>query len=158
MRVMTLIFVILERSAYPRSGAYTVQDVVNIFENPRVHHFSIKCKNLWKLDFCKYWPKYFFFKNASDIHFMKPNSNMGGVFLVFNSLNRLLDLVPVCLDRLFKLFQFNQLNRNSLNRWSSQIRTKSNSLFLSIYGINNQKCPPIFELGFRKWNVTCIFD
>ena len=38
--------------------------------------------------------------------------NSLGAFLVFNRLN----LVLLCLDRLLRLFQFNRLNRNRLNR------------------------------------------
>ena len=51
-----------------------------------------------------------------------------GAFLVFNHLNRLLDLVRLCLDRLFRRLRFRRLNWNSLNRRSRPSCTKSNSL------------------------------
>ena len=42
----------------------------------------------------------------------------------------------------FWLFQFNHLNRNRLNRWSRQGRTKSNRLFLiTSRCLKNQKSP-----------------
>ena len=50
----------------------------------------------------------------------------------------------------FRLFQFNRLNRNRLNRRSRQSCTKSNSLLdLTILAIKNQKCP-IMHFIIRK--------
>ena len=52
-----------------------------------------------------------------------------GGFLIFNQLNRLLDLALLCLNwSPFRLFQFNHLNCNRLNRRLRQGRTKSNRL------------------------------
>ena len=75
-----------------------------VFEIFQLLLSSINPKIFWKI---------FVFKFYSALDF------------IYYHQNRLLDLVRLCLDR---LFQFNHLNRNRLNRRSRQSCTKSNSL------------------------------
>ena len=74
--------------------------------------------------------------------------------------NRLFDLALLCLDQWspFRLFQFNHLNRNRLNRWSRQGRTKSNRLLdWSIKVIGNQKSPICATIKWStQWPVRLI--
>ena len=69
-----------------------------------------------------------------------------------------MDLVWLCLDRLFKLFPFNRLNRNSLNRRSRQSCSKSNSLLDLVYlGEPKTRNAPSKAVLQKKKNRTCSF-
>ena len=79
-----------------------------------------------------------------DIRIANPPTLGGGGFLIFNHLNRLMDLALLCLDRLldYSNLQFNHLNRNHINMRSRQGSTKSNRLFsITLRCLKDQKSP-----------------